>query len=345
MHMAISSRTRTRRGGSRSRIHAFGSALAVVLLGLSVPGTAAAAPPVPAGPAAPGPGIPGNARVLDDAPVDGDASLRTRLLTGGARTAARNPTVVYTPLVAVATKAIWGTTQHVSYLWGGGHGATPPTNPDRTDCSGFTRWAYWTTLGYDISGNSSEGMRTSGQFTRTTAPQPGDVVFFGNGGRPPSYHIAIYIGRDAKGNRMIAENSSSKVEAHVSSLETPYRLQNSLGFYHLTAVKFVNPLTPTRITGASVPAAAKVGQKTTIGGLLWSAKDQKPIPAAEVLLNEQQADGSWKTLQRSTTAATGKYAFSLLGTGVLRRLQVQYTGNKYPFQTMRSAVFYQRGTS
>jgi len=110
-------------------------------------------------------------------------------------------------------------------------------------------------------------------------------------------------------------------------------------------VKFVSPLTPTRINGASFPAAAAAGQRTTIGGLLWSAKDQKPIPGAEVLLNEQQANGSWKTLQRSTTAATGRYAFTLLGTGVLRRLQVHYTGNKYPFQSMRSAVFYQRGTS
>lgn len=322
-------------------MHLLGSALAVVLLGLSVGGTAAAAPAVPS---TPGAGIPGSARVINDAPVDGDASLRTRLLPGSARTAARNPTVVYTPLAAVATKAIWGTTQHVSYLWGGGHGGTPPTEPDRTDCSGFTRWAYWTTLGYDISGDSSEGMRTSGQFTRTGSPQPGDVVFFGNGGRPPSYHMAVYIGRDAAGNRMMAENSSTKVEAHVSSMETPSRLQNLLGFYHLTAVKFVNPLTPTRINGASVPAAAKAGQKTVISGLLWSAKDQKPIPSAEVLLNEQQADGSWKMLQRSMTAATGKYSFALLGTGVLRRLQVQYTGNKYPFQTMRSAVFYQRGT-
>lgn len=342
MHTAIFSRTRTPRSGFRSRAHLLGSAVAVVVLGLSVGSTAAAAPAVPS---TPGAGIAGSPRVINDAPVDGDASLRPRLLNGSARIASRNPTVVHTPLTAVATKAIWGTTQHVSYLWGGGHGGTPPSTPDRTDCSGFTRWAYWTTLGYDISGDSSEGMRTSGQFTRTASPQPGDVVFFGHGGKPPSYHMAVYIGRDAAGNRMMAENSSTKVEAHVSSLETPYRSQNLLGFYHLTAVKFVNPLTPTQINGASVPAAAKAGQQTTISGLLWSAKDQKPIPSAEVLLNEQQADGSWKMLQRSTTTATGKYTFALLGNGVLRRLQVQYTGNKYPFQTTRSAVFYQRGTN
>jgi hypothetical protein len=55
-------------------------------------------------------------------------------------------------------------------------------------------------IGTDIGGGTGDSMvRTSGRFSRTAHPVPGDVVLFGSGGSGPAYHAMIYVGtRDGK---------------------------------------------------------------------------------------------------------------------------------------------------
>src|SRR5699024_3537254 len=66
------------------------------------------------------------------------------------------------------------------YVWGG-------KGPGGWDCSGFTAWAY-SQAGINIP-SSTSAILGSGQFARTSSPQPGDLVFQ-NGGS----HVGIYVG-------------------------------------------------------------------------------------------------------------------------------------------------------
>src|SRR5699024_4980925 len=54
------------------------------------------------------------------------------------------------------------------YVWGG-------KGPGGWDCSGFTAWAY-SQAGINIP-SSTSAILGSGQFARTSSPQPGDLVF------------------------------------------------------------------------------------------------------------------------------------------------------------------------
>ena len=77
------------------------------------------------------------------------------------------------------------------YAWGG-------KTPAGWDCSGFTAWAY-AQAGITIP-SSTSAILGSGQFVRTSSPQPGDLVFQ-NGGS----HVGIYVGN---GQMIGAQNPS-----------------------------------------------------------------------------------------------------------------------------------------
>lgn len=77
------------------------------------------------------------------------------------------------------------------YVWGG-------NTPSGWDCSGFTKWAY-AKAGVNIA-RTTGSIRASGQFQKTSNPQPGDLVFQ-NGGS----HVGIYVG----GGKMIGAQNPS----------------------------------------------------------------------------------------------------------------------------------------
>lgn len=84
-----------------------------------------------------------------------------------------------------------------SYVWGG-------KGPGGWDCSGFVSWAY-AQAGMNIP-SSTSAILGSGQFTRTSSPQPGDLVFQ-NGGS----HVGIYVGN---GQMIGAQNPSTGTILH-----------------------------------------------------------------------------------------------------------------------------------
>ena len=83
------------------------------------------------------------------------------------------------------------------YVWGG-------KGPGGWDCSGFTAWAY-AQAGINIP-SSTSAILGSGQFARTSSPQPGDLVFQ-NGGS----HVGIYVGN---GQMIGAQNPSTGTILH-----------------------------------------------------------------------------------------------------------------------------------
>lgn len=83
------------------------------------------------------------------------------------------------------------------YVWGG-------KGPGGWDCSGFTAWAY-SQAGINIP-SSTSAILGSGQFARTSSPQPGDLVFQ-NGGS----HVGIYVGN---GQMIGAQNPSTGTILH-----------------------------------------------------------------------------------------------------------------------------------
>lgn len=82
------------------------------------------------------------------------------------------------------------------YVWGG-------NTPSGWDCSGFVKWAY-AKQGINIARGTS-AILGSGQFKRTTTPQPGDLVFQNGGG-----HVGIYVG----GGKMIGAQNPSVGTIH-----------------------------------------------------------------------------------------------------------------------------------
>lgn len=83
------------------------------------------------------------------------------------------------------------------YVWGG-------KGPGGWDCSGFSAWAY-AQAGINIP-SSTSAILGSGQFSRTSSPQPGDLVFQ-NGGS----HVGIYVGN---GQMIGAQNPSTGTILH-----------------------------------------------------------------------------------------------------------------------------------
>lgn len=96
------------------------------------------------------------------------------------------------------------------YVWGG-------NTPSGWDCSGFVKWAY-AKQGINIARGTS-AILGSGQFTRTSTPQPGDLVFQNGGG-----HVGIYVG---DGKMIGAQNPSVGTIHHDVSRNPVY------GYYTL----------------------------------------------------------------------------------------------------------------
>ncbi len=103
----------------------------------------------------------------------------------------------------------------VPYVWGGGHGGTvgpstgtcagytgsikpcPATRTVGVDCSGFARWVYKIAYGTDVLGGGNTNMQLA-RMKRVSAPQPGDLVFFGSGASSTT-HVGVFVG----GGKMI----------------------------------------------------------------------------------------------------------------------------------------------
>ncbi len=98
----------------------------------------------------------------------------------------------------------------VPYVWGG-------NTTSGWDCSGFVKWAY-AKAGVNIA-RGTAAIRASGQFVRTTNPQPGDLVFQNGGG-----HVGIYLG---EGKMIGAQNPSVDTILHNVSRNPLY------GYYTL----------------------------------------------------------------------------------------------------------------
>lgn len=341
----------------RARLRTVLTASLVAGLALAAPAgltsPVAAAAPATAGtpvetPVLPTPGADTRDQVTGDVGVSATRAVqgpRRGVAAGSGVTTTAQRTVALRALPWVARFAIQAVNSGtVDYVWGGGHGVNPPTSPDNTDCSGFSRWAIWTALGYDIGGDSSQGMRTSGQFQLVTGePQPGDVVFFGENKVGRTYHMAIYIGRDMTGARLIAENSGTKTGARISSLEVPWRQQDLQGIYRLTAIKMSGLAVRTWITGVTT-APAPAGKPATISGRLLA--DAGPVAGQYVYLDEfnpRGDPGTPITRAKVLTRSDGTFTFTLGSNGVLRKFQVHYTGSWQPYLSSRTGAFYLTG--
>lgn len=158
------------------------------------------------------------------------------LLLAGAGSAPLNEELSRVVAIAYASQG------DVPYSWGGGHAARPgpslgtcrgyrgairPCPASRTrglDCSGFTRWVYRLAFGGDVlgRGNTDDHLR---RLRKVTAPQPGDLVFFGRPGR--THHVGVYVG----GGKMInAFATGTRIRMDDVSV-----LDDLLGYYHYPA--------------------------------------------------------------------------------------------------------------
>ena len=100
----------------------------------------------------------------------------------------------------------------VPYKWGGSSAGTG------LDCSGLAILSYQR-VGVALPRNTDEQFR---QLPKTSVAQPGDLLFFGSGGR--ASHVGIYIGK----NTMIhAPGRGRKVER--ADLRIPYWRDRYLG--------------------------------------------------------------------------------------------------------------------
>ncbi len=96
----------------------------------------------------------------------------------------------------------------LSYRFGG----NSPTQG--LDCSGFMQYIFKRSMGITLPRTSAE-MATVGQQVDRAKLKPGDMVFFGAGGRVS--HVGMYIGND----RFIhAPRTGRNIE--ISSMTTPY---------------------------------------------------------------------------------------------------------------------------
>src|ERR1700712_2324056 len=110
--------------------------------------------------------------------IQGTGSASTPRAAATVLSAAAAPSARLTKLVTEAKRQ---TTLGIPYLYAGGHGARPAPLNSHVDCSGLVRELYNYAFGVDIGGGSGDGMiRTSGKFTKTNSPVPGDVVLLGN---------------------------------------------------------------------------------------------------------------------------------------------------------------------
>ena len=96
----------------------------------------------------------------------------------------------------------------VPYVYGG-------NGPNSFDCSGFTTYVY-RHFGYTLNRTAS-GQLSNGVSVSKSELQPGDLVFFKDGGSKPVSHVGIYIG----GGQFI-HASTSTYEVRINDLTSGY---------------------------------------------------------------------------------------------------------------------------
>lgn len=251
-------------------------------------------------------------------------------------------------LVAVVTAGMQGISQHIPYVYGGGHGATPSVAAG-ADCSGYIRWAYYQGFGIDIGNGSADGIiRTSGNFVRVASPVPGDVALFGNGGRAPAYHAGIYVGQ---------QNGRAAMAAEVQTGE-PARIQyvwgDLMGYYRYRGVTAAD-LPPAGFDGfhlVSAPSASRVnaavadpsvvaGQVSQINVAVRTAAGNA-IGGAAVKVYQKSPGGSFMLGKQLTTNSGGNAAIRIVGDGSGHQFLVRYVGDS-AHATSDAAILTQTG--
>ena len=96
----------------------------------------------------------------------------------------------------------------VPYVYGG-------NGPNSFDCSGFTTYVY-RHFGYTLNRTAS-GQLSNGVSVSKSELQPGDLVFFKDGGSKPVSHVGVYIG----GGQFI-HASTNTYSVQIDRLDTGY---------------------------------------------------------------------------------------------------------------------------
>ncbi|MGI8416026.1 MAG: NlpC/P60 family protein [Nakamurella sp.] len=236
-------------------------------------------------------------------------------------------------LTGVVKAAMSGISQHIPYVYGGGHGAAPSVSGG-ADCSGYVRWAYSQGFGVDIGNGSADSMiRMSGKFVRVSTPVPGDVALFGNGGQPPAYHTGIYVGQQNGGAVLAAEvqtGEPARIQKVWSDLIGYYRYRGvtaaDLPPAGFSGFNMVVAKAPTRVAARLSVAAVRPGQRFSISVAVRTTGDA-PLPRAAIELYRRAPGDSYTVAARSATDGSGNAAFSLVGRGSGYLYYVRYGGD------------------
>lgn len=200
---------------------------------------------------------------------------------------------VSTPrLIKLVAEAKHQTTLGISYLYAGGHGASPAPLNSHVDCSGLVRELYHYAFGVDIGGGSGDSMiRTSGKFTRTSHPVPGDVVLLGNGGSAPAYHSGVYIG-SVNGEPAMVGSPTTGQNIKVQPSRGGSWGGDLMGYWHYNGATAADsaaaaPAPTPQMRGSFDAASGRVGGFSVAG---WALDPQRKtgVALAQVLLDGRQ---------------------------------------------------------
>ncbi|MFD3446571.1 SH3 domain-containing protein [Microbacteriaceae bacterium 4G12] len=135
--------------------------------------------------------------------------VTTQLVAGAQDPAPSNPNSGDMTALISYSKTLLG----VPYVWGG-------VKPSGFDCSGFIYHVY-NKFGYSMGRTNVEGYWNS--LTRTSNPQPGDIIYFKDTYRQGPSHIGIYLG----GGTFIQAGDNGVA---VASLNNSYWKNHFLGY-------------------------------------------------------------------------------------------------------------------